>query len=277
MDHAIYHFLLFPMPHLFPRFAPDIRNLDLPLIDGHARIPPAFLLDRDGPFEVNYIPFESVNLAARVVLVGLTPGFVQWRNAVAEAQVQLRGGASADEALSAAKRAGAFSGPIRPNLVALLDRIGLHRWLGLPGCATLFGQHAHLLHLASLLRHPVSRGGKNYSGTPAPIAHRFLRRQITEYFAQEAALFPDAVFIPLGPAVANGLHWLAKEGVLQPAQILDGLPHPSGANAERIAYFLGRKERSTLSTRTDPVRLDSAREALAQKLERLCGGTGLVT
>lgn len=254
------------MPPLFPRFAPSIRTIDLPAIAGHAQIPPAFLLDRHGSLEVNYIPFESINLAARVVLVGLTPGFVQWRNAVAEARAQLLAGTTDEQALFAAKRAGAFSGPIRPNLVALLDRIGLQHWLGVSGCGTLFGENAHLMHIASLLRHPVSHGGKNYSGTPAPVGHPFLRRQVAQYFAHEAALFPDAVFIPLGPAVASGLHWLAGEGVLAPRQILDGLPHPSGANAERIAYFLGRKQRDTLSAKTDPVRLDSAREALAQKL-----------
>jgi hypothetical protein len=115
----------------------------------------------------------------------------------------------------------------------------------------------------------VSKDEKNYSGAPAPIRHPFLRRQMTQYFAHEAAVLKEAVFIPLGPAVADGLHWLASQGVLQSQQILDGLPHPSGANAERIAYFLGRKDRSTLSTKTDPVRLDIARQALAQKLERL--------
>lgn len=258
------------MNHLFPRFAPAIRAVDLAAIDGHALIPPGFLLEREGSLEVNYIPFESVNLAARVVLVGLTPGFAQWRNAVVEAQAQLLGGATTEHALFAAKQAGAFSGPLRPNLIALLDCIGLQHWLNLPSCSALFGQQAHLLNSTSLLRHPVSKDGKNYSGAPAPIRHPFLRRQMTQYFAQEAAELKDAVFIPLGPAVADGLHWLASQGVLQPQQIFDGLPHPSGANAERIAYFLGRKDRSTLSTKTDPVRLDIARQALAQKLERLC-------
>jgi hypothetical protein len=180
-------------------------------------------------------------------------------------------GATDEQALVAAKLAGAFSGPLRPNLVALLDRVGLHRWLGLPSCGELFGARADLLHSTSLLRHPISDGGANYSGTPAPIGHPFLRQQITEYFAHEAGSFPDGVFIPLGPAVANGLQWLAETGALRPEQILDGLPHPSGANAERIAYFLGRKDRSTLSSRTDPVRLDLARERLTQKIELLRG------
>ena len=37
------------------------------------------------------------------------------------------------------------------------------------------------------------------------------------------------------------------------------MPHPSGANAERISYFLGRKPRERLSAKTDPHKLDGAR------------------
>lgn len=254
------------MTDLLPRFATAIRTADLTAIDRHTLIPHAFLLEQDGPYAVNYIPFETVNRAARVVVVGLTPGFIQWRNGVAEARRQLLAGATQDEALLAAKRFGAFSGPLRPNLVALLDAIGLHEWLEVPSCAALFNTRPELLHSTSLLRHPISRHGDNYSGTPAPIAQPFLRRQIELYFAQEAAELAHAIFVPLGPAVADGLRWLADQGVLAQERIFDGLPHPSGANAERIAYFLGRKERGTLSSRTDPVRLDLARQALVRKV-----------
>jgi hypothetical protein len=38
------------------------------------------------------------------------------------------------------------------------------------------------------------------------------------------------------------------------------LPHPSGANAERIAYFLGKKEAGQLSSRTRADVLDAGRE-----------------
>ena len=43
------------------------------------------------------------------------------------------------------------------------------------------------------------------------------------------------------PKPAAALRHLAGLGILDPSHILDGLPHPSGANAERVAYFLGRK------------------------------------
>lgn len=43
----------------------------------------------------------------------------------------------------------------------------------------------------------------------------------------------------------------------------------TGANAERIAYFLGRKPRQQLSAKTDPDKLDAARRALRDRVARL--------
>jgi hypothetical protein len=76
------------------------------------------------------------------------------------------------------------------------------------------------------------------------------------------SLTPDALFVPLGDSVSEALMWLVEEGVLKRGQILDGLPHPSGANNERIAYFLGRKSIQALSSRTDPRKLDAARQEM---------------
>lgn len=257
------------MDHLFSRFAAAIKTVDLTAVDRPNLIPPAFTLDREGALVARYIPFETVNTAARVVVVGLTPGFTQWRNAVAEAQAQLQQGAGAEQALIAAKRTGAFSGTLRPNLVALLDSIGLHQWLKVDSCDTLFGANASLLHSSSLLRHAVSKDGLNYSGAPDPARSPFLRKQIELYFAQEARLLSGAVFVPLGPSVSAGLRWLVAEGVLRADQIMEGLPHPSGANAERIAYFLGRKAAQDLSAKTNPLVLDRARASLRGQVAKL--------
>jgi hypothetical protein len=240
------------MDYLFSRFSSAIRSVDLAAVDRPTGIPKEFLLDREGPLEVRYIPFETVNTAARVVLVGLTPGLTQWRNAVAEAQAQLVQGATAEQAVAAAKRTGAFSGTLRPNLVSLLDSIGLHGWLQLHSRGGLFGEHASLLHSTSLLRHPVTKDGANYGGTSNPAGSLFLRGQIERYFAHEVRQLPGAVYVPLGPAVSSGLRWLVSEGVLRRDQIMQGLPHPSGANAERIAYFLGRKSAHELSAKPTP-------------------------
>jgi len=254
---------------LLPRYLDDIARLDLDAVSTPALIPPAFLLAREGRYSVHYIPFEHVNTRARLVIAGIAPGFVQWKNAMREAQRQLAAGASQEALLRAARLAGAFSGAIRPNFVALLDAIGVQRWLGVASCASLFDVDADLVHIGAILRHPVFDGEKNYSGSPGMARAPFLRTQVLRYFAEEAAALPDALYIPMGASVAEGLAWLASEGVIRRERILHGLPHPSGANAERVAYFLGRKERGALSGKTNAAQLDAARSRLLEQMAGL--------
>jgi hypothetical protein len=237
------------IPVLFPAYAEAIRALDLEAIGSAADLPEEFLLARDGRLSVHYIPFEHVNTQARVVVVGIAPGFAQWKNAMAEAQRQMAAGAPQAEVLRAARLAGAFSGAIRPNFVALLDAIGVQRWLGIASCASLFHADAQLVQVSAILRHPVFVDGRNYSGTPGMAKLPFLRDQVLRYFAHEAVRMPDALYIR--------------------DRILHGLPHPSGANAERVAYFLGRKERATLSSRTNARQIDAARATLLAQMAAL--------
>lgn len=258
------------MPASFADFRELVLAADLDAIDAPARIPPAWLLARAGSLSAHYIPFDYVNREARVVLVGISPGFVQWKNAVREARRMLRAGAADIDALRAAKYTGAFSGAIRPNLVALLDHVGLQRWLGIGSCATLFGQDARLMHVTAVLRQPIFVDGKNYNGaSPNMLTTPLLQQQMLDYFAHEAALLPDAVYVPLGPKVGLALAWLARRGVLIEDRILHGLPHPSGANAERIAYFLGRKEKTALSSRTNGDQIDADRQQLHARMAAL--------
>lgn len=259
------------MEILFDRYANAIRALDLARVTAPAEIPDTFLLARDGRYSSYYLPFESVNRAARVVVVGISPGFVQWKIAMAEAQRQLATGASVDDTLRAARRTGAFSGAIRPSFVALLDAIGVQRWLGIASCSSLFAEDADLVHIGAILRHSVFVDGKNYSGTPAMHKQAFLRDEVLRYFAHEAQALPDALYIPMGASVSEGLDWLAAQGVIRPDRILHGLPHPSGANAERVAYFLGRKERTALSAKTNGEQLDAARAKLLKQMAALGG------
>jgi hypothetical protein len=252
----------------------DFRDLllatDPDAIAAPDAIPEPFLLARAGAVSAHYIPFDYVNPAARLVLVGISPGFVQWKNAVREARRQLMAGAPRDEVLRAAKYTGAFSGAIRPNLVALLDHVGLQRWLGIASCATLFDAHADLMHVTGVLRNPVFVNGKNYSGAaPNMLTTPLLQEQMLDYFAREVAPLRAAVYVPMGPKVGLALDWLAARGVLDGRRILHGIPHPSGANAERVAYFLGRKERATLSSRTNGPRIDAERAGLLARLAAL--------
>ena len=222
-----------------------------------------------GSLTVQYAPFEDVNPKARLVLVGITPGRVQAANALAEARRQLEMGASAQDAMRNAKQVGSFSGPMRTNLVALLDHIGLPKWLGVPSCGHLFDSHSDLLQTASVLQFPVFVDGQNYNGSPEILSSALLLSQLLLYFAPLGKDLPEAVFVPLGPVPTKVMLWLIKEGQFRPEQVLSGLPHPSGANAERIAYFLGRKQASQLSAKTNASVLDAARTALLTKVTQL--------
>jgi hypothetical protein len=243
-----------------------IRSLTDAELNDAAALSRRFTIARDGNIEVQYAPFEFINPQARVVLVGITPGRTQMVNALRECRRQLQAGASKEVALKAAKQTGAFSGAMRPNLIALMDAIGLHRWLGVDSCEALFGSASHLVQTTSVLRNPVFVNGENYNGTPRMTVNPLLRQQLLEGFAQDARALPKAVFLPLGDKVSAGLHWLADQGALDRTRILDGLPHPSGANAERIAYFLGRKAKGDLSAKTSPGKLDEAKAQLIKRV-----------
>ena len=251
---------------LFQRFAPIIRSLSPEELAGAPTLYEKLSLAEDQGLRVCYAPFEYINTSARVVIVGITPGHTQMLNAVREVRRQLDQNASDEMVLKAAKATGAFSGSMRPNLTGLLDAIGLQRWLGISGCEALFGNSAHLVQTASVLRNPVFVDGENYNGTPNMVRHPLLREQLTAYFAEDIKALPNAVFVPLGEKVTEALNYLADQGLMPRERILEGLPHPSGANAERIAYFLGRKARHELSAKTNPTKLDEARVSLQQRI-----------
>jgi hypothetical protein len=210
-----------------------------------------------------------MNPQARVVLVGITPGKVQAANALSEAQRALAAGATEQEAMRRAKLTGAFSGSMRPNLIALLDSIGLHSKLRLASCVELFGSSSNLLQTASVLKNPVYLKGENYGGTPDPTKHPLLQQEILEHFGSMAGQLPNAIFVPLGPVPSKVLDWLAVRGAVQQSRVLHGLPHPSGANGERIAFFLGRKQLTELSPKTDGRKLEVAKAALIEAVQQL--------
>jgi hypothetical protein len=253
----------------FQHFAPIIRSLTSAELDGAPSLNAKLRIVQDGPLEVCYAPFEYINPKARIVLVGITPGRTQMLNALRELRRQLDAGASEAVALRAAKLTGAFSGAMRPNLVALMDAIGLHGWLGIKSCTDLFGLSSELVQTASVLRNPVFFKGDNYNGTPSMVRDKLLQAQLLDGFGQDVKALPRAVYVPLGDKVTEALYFLADHGILNRQQILDGLPHPSGANAERIAYFLGKKERSALSVKTNADKLDQMKSAILEKVGRL--------
>ena len=213
-----------------------------------------------------WAPFDHVNPRARVVIVGITPGRQQMVNALQTCHTRLAAGESTEAALAAAKVHASFSGPMRSNLVALLDDIGIARILGLHSTAALWADASDLVQFTSALRYPVFVDGKNYSGQPNMLRQPALNAQLERWIGAEMRALPDAIYVPLGPKVGTALSALAKSVGVPDRQILAGLPHPSGASAERIAYWLRRKPRELLSVKTNADRLDAARAALVAKI-----------
>lgn len=251
------------------RFASTIRSASEAEIRAEVTLGGRLTMDKAGDVTVSYAPFEHVQRGARVVIVGITPGAQQAGNALVELRRKMLAGASDEAALASAKVFASFSGPMRANLVAMLDHVGLARWLGIASTALLWTARHELVNFTSALRYPVLVGGANYNGQPNMTSCEPLRRMLDTALREEAEALPGAVWIPLGPKAAAGVQHLVRMRALDPSRVLDGLPHPSGANAERVAYFVGRKAREALSVKTDPVSLDAARARVTGLVARL--------
>lgn len=234
------------------------------------QIKDALCYKRDGSLEVMYSPFDHIARHAKLVIVGITPGRVQAVNALVASRTHLKSGRSPEDALRAAKLTASFSGSgTRNNLVRMMDEIGLNRYFGIRSTGELFTAKGEQVHFTSALRYPVFVDGANYNGTPDMLRTPVLRELIETYLAEEARVLNDAVWLPLGPKPAIALQHLAKLGLLKPAQILNGMPHPSGANAERVAAFLGTKSADQLSKQTNGGQISAAKAALIAKINTL--------
>ena len=253
---------------LFEKFSPILVDSALNLSE--ASLPKELLLTTQGSLETFYAPFDYVNPKARITICGITPGRSQAVTALNEARRQLSAGASLEEAKLKAKETASFAGSMRKNLIAMLDHIGLPQLMGIDSCARLFDTHTHLVHYTSALRYPVFFNGSNYSGSPSMLSQSTLLHQIENHLAEEVRTLGDScVYVPLGPKVAEAFEHLQRKGLVKPEQVLAGLPHPSGANAERISYFLGKKPREQLSSKTNADLLDAACSRLRAKISNL--------
>ena len=229
----------------------------------------ALMLAREGRIRIQWAPFDYTPSAARLVIVGITPGREQATNALNALGQAMRSGQDLDAAMRQAKLVGSFSGPLRANMVRMLDSIGVHRALDVPTCASLFEGARSQVHFTSALRYPVFIDGANYNGNPDMLRTPVLREMVETYLTNEARALRDALWLPLGPKPTAALRHLVSLGALPADRVLEGMPHPSGANAERIKFFLGQKARAELSSKTRPDLIELARETLLAQVSRL--------
>jgi hypothetical protein len=185
-------------------------------------------------------------------------------------------GRSLEEASRIAKTHASFSGePMRTNLVRMMDLVGIAGLLGLSTTQSLWEADSPLVHFTSALRYPVFVDGRNWSGTPDILRTAKLREWLVTWTGAELALLKESVIVPLGPKVAAAMHYLAEQNLISSDQIIDGLPHPSGANQERIACFLGDKAADRCSAKTNPVALAVAKTSVVEKVRRLKSETNV--
>jgi hypothetical protein len=214
------------------------------------------LLFSDARDAVFYVPFEHVNTAATLVLVGITPGPNQIDEAYAAVQSRLRGGLPDDMVLRKAKEVGAFSGPaMRPNLVRMLDALSFPTILGVPSSTALWKKGADRLHATSVVPHAAFRRGKPFAGSFADVlSSPIFRRSFEQDFLPSlAALSRSALFVALGPTPLDALDWCVAQGHLQAHQVMGALAHPSSNGGSQVRVYLGEIHGKDLSL-NDPVR-----------------------
>lgn len=194
--------------------------------------------------------FEYVNSKAGVVIVGITPGNSQLDGS--------REGMTPREV----KRKYAFAGKMRPNLIKMLDYIGVNTLLGIDSCNTLWEEDFDRVDMTSLLveaTYEIKKDGKKemFRHAEKIAKSEALTGMLEEGFVRNCSrLEKPVLFISCGLGVYEVLMRLVEEQKISGRVV--GIAHPSGANMKCIQCYLGFKEPSTTSMQRY---VDKAREA----------------
>lgn len=184
--------------------------------------------------------FGYVNPKAEVVIVGITPGNTKLDGS--------REGLTPREV----KRIYAFSGRMRPNLVNMLNHIGINKMLGIASCKTLWEDDFDRVEMTSLLKEATyelnNKGEKvMFKDTKKIWKSEKLQKMLCEGFVKDCEQYTNAkLFVACGPGVYNTLTTLREQGLIN-APII-AIAHPSGANTGRICCYLGTYEPKDAST-----------------------------
>src|SRR5262245_14397965 len=116
---------------LLDKFLPRIRDLPDRELKKEDVLVPEFLLGKEGNVEVYYAPFHHTTENARVVMVGITPGWTQTEISFRRTRHYLQG-QSPPEACRLADQEASFAGQMRRNLVTMLGELRLQEYLGIP-------------------------------------------------------------------------------------------------------------------------------------------------
>jgi hypothetical protein len=228
----------------FDSYKKQIQALSSPL-ESNDLMSEQFLLDKDEKknLEIYYAPFEYINEQAKVLIVGITPGLHQMKQSYSTVMNLKDESLNDEKILHEVKKNSSFEGPMRKNLIAMLDELNLHSYLGISSTSELFNTASHLVQTTSVITYPVFYKGKNYSGsTPSILKTELLQKYITNNFATEVGRLNNPLIIPLGVNVSKVLIDLANKDFLNTNSTLHGFPHTSGGNGHRHKQFAENKE-----------------------------------
>lgn len=178
--------------------------------------------------------FGYQNTKAKVVIVGITPG-----------NSQLKGEREGLD-LREIKRKNAFAGSMRPNLINMLDYVGINKLLGIESCRSLWEEDFDKVDMTSLLKEATYElkkdGSKMMFKDVKKIAKsEKLTRMLEEGFMKDCSKYENIVlYVACGPGVYNTLKELQAEGKIEGDVI--GIAHPSGANLGRVLCYQGKTE-----------------------------------
>ena len=187
-----------------------------------------FLISSEDDIEIFYAPFDYLNSDAKIMIVGITPGFQQMQQSF---EVINEG-----RSLKDVKDLSSFKGSMRTTLVKYLDELEINKILKVSSCESLFNKNNKYLHTTSLVKYPVFDKGKNYSGANV-LKKRILLDFIEKNFLEELKTLNKCIIIPLGKTVSSTIEYLDNKYDLKLSCFLKGFPHPSGANAKKNIQF----------------------------------------
>jgi hypothetical protein len=245
------------------KYLPAIENLNPNIeLTKEDLLIESFLMTREENLEVYYAPHnEYINTEAKIIIVGITPGWSQMQTAYKKMIDELSLGVPLNQILLNTKKAASFAGSMRRNLIEMLDECGIPAIINSKSTTSLFNEKRYLLHTTSVIKYPVFYLGKNYTGHRPTIE----QSEVLTYFAYKEfpkelnLISPPALVIPLGKTVEVIIKKLFNDGKLLNHVYLFGFPHPSGANGHRKKQFTIEKEKlksvvnNWIKLRTDDV------------------------
>jgi len=176
---------------------------------------------------------DYVNPNAQVVIVGITPGNSQMS------------GSREMMSLRDIKRQYAFAGTMRPNLINMLDYIGINKLLGIDSCETLWDRDFDQVDMTSILKdavYEIKRDGKKtmFNDVSKIDKSMKLKKLLVDGFITNSKEYKhDVLYIACGPGVYDVLKKLQIEKRINGLVI--AIAHPSGANAGRVNCYIGKK------------------------------------